>query len=67
MEKAIEEALKNDPGTYRSVVAEEFGDRFKISDTVDPVDLEDNKRVARTILRSFPDIEVRIRSNITHQ
>lgn len=67
VEKAIEEALKNDPGTYRSVVAEEFGDRFKISDTVDPVDLEDNKRVARTILRSFPDIEVRIRSNITHQ
>ena len=67
VEKAIEEALKNDPGTYRSVVAEEFGDRFKISDTVDPADLEDNKRVARTILRSFPDIEVRIRSNITHQ
>ena len=48
-------------------MAEEFGDRFKISDTVDPVDLEDNKRVARTILRSFPDREVRIRSNITHQ
>ena len=34
-----------------------------ISDTADPVDLEDNKRVVRAILRLFPDIKVWIRSN----
>lgn len=64
VDKAIEEALKNDPGIYRSVETEEFGDRFKISDIADPVDLEDNKRVARAILRSFPDAKVHIRSHI---
>lgn len=64
VDKAIEEARKNDPGIYRSVETEEFGDRFKISDIADPVDLEDNKRVARAILRSFPDIEVHIRSHL---
>lgn len=29
--------------------------RGGISDTADPVDLEDNKRVVRAILRLFPD------------
>lgn len=62
--EALEEAMKGDAGIYRIVEREEFGDRFKISDTADPSDLEDNKRVARAILRSFPDIRVRIRSHI---
>ena len=63
VDEKIEEARKGDMGIYRSVEQEEFGERFKISNSADPIDLEDNKRVARAILRSFPDIEVRIRSH----
>lgn len=65
MSEAIEQARKGDAGIYRSVEKEEFGDRFKISTTADLVDLEDNKRVARAILRSDPNIEVSIRSHST--
>ena len=64
VDEKIEEARKGDMGIYRSVEQEEFGERFKISDSADPKDLEDNKRVARAILRSFPNVEVRIRSHI---
>lgn len=59
--EAIRDAKEGINPKYIVTESEEFGERFKISETADPIDLEDNKRVSRAILRSFPDAEVSIR------
>ena len=42
----------------------EFGERLLISNIADKTELDDNKRAAASLLRSFPDMMIRIRPHI---
>lgn len=42
----------------------EFGKRLRISDSADQTELEDNIRVAKALLKSFPDMNIKIREHI---
>lgn len=44
--------------------SKEYGDRLQISIKADPRDLEDNKRVAKALLESFPEMKVKIRPHL---
>lgn len=46
------------------IKSKEYGDRLLISIKADPADLEDNKRVAKALLESFPEMQVKIRAHI---
>lgn len=41
-----------------------YGEHLKISVKADPTDLEDNKRVAKALLESFPEMKIKIRPHI---
>lgn len=43
---------------------EEYGERLQVSIKADKIDLKDNLRVAKAILKSFPEREIRIRPHI---
>lgn len=46
----------------------EFGKRLLISNQADPKDMKDNIRVSKSLLRSFEDMEIKIRPHvISHQ
>ncbi len=56
-----QEVAKNDNLYYKD---EEFGDRLLISVKADKTEIEDNTKAAKSLLRSFSDMEVVIREHI---
>lgn len=46
------------------IKSKEYGERLLISVKADPTDLEDNKRVAKALLDSFPEMQVKIRPHL---
>lgn len=46
------------------IKSKEYGERLLISVKADPTDFEDNKRVAKALLESFPEMTVKIRPHI---
>lgn len=46
------------------IKSKEYGDRLQISIKADQTDLEDNKRVAKALLESFPEMKIKIRPHL---
>lgn len=62
--QAIDKAKIAEGEIYYRVNEKKYGDRFQISIKADDSDLEDNKRVARALLDSFPDMKIKIRPHL---
>ena len=63
--EVLQQILRHEDVRYGNYETQkEYGKRFQISALAHGDDMEDNKRVAKAVLESFPDIAVKIRPHI---